>query len=43
LPETLRHLALFFAFGLKRGFFENGHGLAAGDGHRVNRTGPGFA
>ena len=43
LPETLRDLALFFALGLKRGFFENGHGLTAGGGHRVNRTGPSFA
>ena len=30
LPETLRHLALSFALGLKRGFFENGHGVSRG-------------
>ena len=36
LPETLRHLAFLAALRLERGSFENGHGLGAGRGRRVN-------
>ena len=36
LPEALRHLAFLATLRLERGFFENGHGLGAGGGGRVN-------
>jgi hypothetical protein len=36
LPEALRHLAFFPALRFERWSFEDGHGLCAGRGRRVN-------